>query len=92
MVPEVMCRQNHGVAVDYFAMGVIAYECMFGKRPYHGKDRKEIRDHILSVGVQIKKNEVPSGWNLHAIDFINKLKSLIKKKYCVFKPGKADNF
>ena len=38
-------------------MGVIAYECMFGKRPYHGKDRKEIRDHILSVGVQIKKNE-----------------------------------
>ena len=73
MAPEVMCRQNHGVAVDYFAMGVIAYECMFGKRPYHGKDRKEIRDHILSVGVQIKKNEVPAGWNLHAIDFINKL-------------------
>lgn len=34
MAPEVMCRQNHGVAVDYFAMGVIAYECMFGKRPY----------------------------------------------------------
>ena len=31
MAPEVMCRQNHGVAVDYFAMGVIAYECMMGK-------------------------------------------------------------
>ena len=55
MAPEVMCRQNHGVAVDYFAMGVIAYECMFGKRPYQGKDRKEIRDHILSKQVQIKK-------------------------------------
>ncbi len=51
MAPEVMCRQNHGVAVDYFAMGVIAYECMFGKRPYIGKDRKEIRDHILSKQV-----------------------------------------
>ena len=46
--PEVMCRQNHGVAVDYFAMGVIGYECMYGKRPYVGKTRKEIRDHILS--------------------------------------------
>lgn len=55
MAPEVMCRQNHGVAVDYFAMGVIAYECMFGKRPYQGKDRKEIRDHILAKQVQIKK-------------------------------------
>ena len=26
-----MCRQNHGVAVDYYALGVIAYECMIGK-------------------------------------------------------------
>ena len=29
--PEVMCRQNHGVAVDYFAVGVMAYEFMMGK-------------------------------------------------------------
>ena len=28
MAPEVMCRQNHGIAADYFALGVIAYECM----------------------------------------------------------------
>jgi len=26
-----MCRLNHGVAADYFAVGVIAYECMLGK-------------------------------------------------------------
>mgnify|MGYP003950239757 CR=1 FL=1 len=31
MAPEVMCRQNHGVAVDYYAIGVIGYECMIGK-------------------------------------------------------------
>lgn len=48
MAPEVMCRQNHNIGVDYFAVGVIAYELMLGKRPYLGKDRKEIRDHILS--------------------------------------------
>jgi hypothetical protein len=30
------------VAVDYFAVGVIGYECIFGKRPYIGKNRKEI--------------------------------------------------
>jgi serine/threonine protein kinase len=28
MAPEVMCRQNHGVAADYYAVGVIVYECM----------------------------------------------------------------
>jgi len=47
MAPEVMCRQNHGVAVDYFALGVVCYEFMFGKRPYTGKSRKEIRDQIF---------------------------------------------
>ena len=31
MAPEVMCRQNHGVAVDYYALGVIMYECIMGK-------------------------------------------------------------
>jgi hypothetical protein len=31
IAPEVMCRQNHGVAVDYFAAGVMAFECMFGR-------------------------------------------------------------
>jgi len=73
MAPEVMCRQNHGVAVDYFAVGVIAFECMYGRRPYVGKSRKEIRDHILSRQVQIKKQEIPPGWSINAADFINKL-------------------
>ena len=44
MAPEVMCRQNHGVQVDYFALGVIAHEFMLGRRPYTGKTRKDIRD------------------------------------------------
>ena len=34
MSPEVMCKNNHGIAADYFAVGVIAWECMFGCRPY----------------------------------------------------------
>lgn len=48
MAPEVMCRQNHGLAADYFAVGVIAYECMMGERPYKGRTRKDIRDQILT--------------------------------------------
>lgn len=30
MAPEVMCGQNHTIAVDYFALGVFTYECMCG--------------------------------------------------------------
>ena len=52
-------------------MGVMAYECMHGRRPYIGKSRKEIRDHILSKQIQIK--QVPRGWSIEAADFINKM-------------------
>jgi hypothetical protein len=30
MAPEVLLRQNHGMGVDYFALGVIAHELMLG--------------------------------------------------------------
>lgn len=73
MAPEVMCRQNHTYAVDYFALGVLLYELMMGKRPYQGKDRRELRDQVLSRQVQIKNHEVPPGWSLEAANFINLL-------------------
>ncbi len=72
MAPEVMCRQNHGLAADYFAVGVIAYECMMGERPYKGRTRKDIRDQILCRQANIKRSSIPEGWNEKAADFINK--------------------
>ena len=68
-----MCRLNHGVAVDYYALGVIAYECMMGRRPYLGRSRREIRDQILLKQVQIKAGDVPKGWSYEVVDFINRV-------------------
>lgn len=73
MAPEVMCRQNHNTGVDYFALGVILFELMLGRRPYVGRDRKEIRDQILSKQVQIRMADIPPAWSIEAADFINKL-------------------
>lgn len=73
MAPEVMCKQNHGVAVDYYALGVIAYECMMGRRPYNGRNRKEIRDNILARQVVLSVEDAPAGWSPDALDFINQL-------------------
>jgi len=73
MAPEVMCRHNHGIEVDYFALGVIIYEFMTGRRPYVGKSRKEIRDQILSRQVFLRKQDVPEGWSYEAADFANRL-------------------
>lgn len=43
MAPEVLLRQNHSFCADLYAVGVIAYELLVGKRPYPGRDRKTIR-------------------------------------------------
>lgn len=73
MAPEVMCHKNHSFAADYFAIGVLGYEMMIGKRPYLGRDRREIRDQILARQAAIKVEDVPNGWSKESADFINKL-------------------
>ena len=47
MAPEVLLRQNHSFCADFYAVGVIAYELLVGKRPYNGPDRKTIREEML---------------------------------------------
>jgi serine/threonine protein kinase len=73
MAPEVMCAQNHSYPVDYFAVGVIAYEFMLGIRPYLGKSRKEIKELILSKQVQVKATDIPYEWSEDSADFVNKV-------------------
>ena len=73
MAPEILCRLNHGVSVDYFAIGVIVHEIMLGFRPYLGKSRKEIREEVLAKQVQVSRNDMPEGWSSEATDFINRL-------------------
>ena len=78
MAPEVLCKQNHSFAVDYYALGVIAYEWMLGFRPYHGNDRNEIKQQIFWKQATILKGEIPENWSLESADFINRL--LIRKQ------------
>ena len=73
MAPEVICRQNHTIVSDYFALGVLAYEFITGKRPYIGNTRKEVKQVILAKQVQLNQLDMPDGWSVEALDFINKL-------------------
>ena len=68
-----MCRKNHGVAVDYYAVGDCGHEFMLGKRAYAGRSRDEIREQMLAKQAKIKPSQVPQGWSQDAADFINKL-------------------
>ena len=73
MAPEVMLRKSHSYAVDYFALGVIAYELMLGRRPYQGANRKEIKEQILARQACVKVDQLPYKWSPYFIDFVNKV-------------------
>lgn len=71
MAPEVLCRQEHSFSADFFAVGVILYEIIMGKRPYLGRTREDIRAAVLAKQVKISKPL--AGWSCEAIDFCNHL-------------------
>ena len=85
MAPEVLMGQHHTFAVDFFAIGIIGYEFMFGTRPYNGKNRKEIKHLILKK--QAKIDEDDTDWSSESVDFINKCLKRKDTKRLGYKDG-----
>lgn len=73
MAPEVLCKQNHGVSVDYYALGVVLYEIITGSRPYKGGSRKDYKYQLLNKPKILEKTQIPSGWDENIQDFVSKL-------------------
>ncbi|CAL0304178.1 unnamed protein product [Lupinus luteus] len=46
--PEVVRGDGHEFAVDWWAMGILTYEMMYGTTPFKGKNRKETFRNILT--------------------------------------------
>ena len=68
-----MWKRSHGMAVDYFALGVVAYELMMKVRPYEGSNRKDCQYAVSSKEIQLTRANIPPGWSSEAADFINKV-------------------
>ena len=77
MAPEVRFAKNHGFSVDFYALGVIGYELIFGRRPYMNIQRKALQQEILTKETQINEKELPKGYSLNCMHFIN---GMIKRK------------
>ena len=78
MAPEVLFNKNHDYSVDFFALGVIGYEIIKRKRPYLGKDKKELRKEVISRQAKLEEEDVNTLiWSTLCLDFIN---GLLKRK------------
>ncbi|KAG6489512.1 hypothetical protein ZIOFF_050785 [Zingiber officinale] len=49
VAPEVVRGEGHGFAVDWWALGILAYEMAYGQTPFRGRNRKETLRNILTL-------------------------------------------
>ncbi|KAK4763587.1 hypothetical protein SAY87_013025 [Trapa incisa] len=47
VAPEIVRGEGHEFAVDWWALGVLAYEMLYGRTPFKGKNRKETFRNVL---------------------------------------------
>ena len=55
MAPEILIEKKYNPKIDIWSVGVILYECLFGKAPYSSRTFKELIDKIITN----KKIEIP---------------------------------
>ena len=59
MPPEVINRKGYGKSIDWYLLGVILYEMLFGVPPYFDKDTKVVEKRILKSELSIPKSASP---------------------------------
>lgn len=70
LAPEVLLRQGHGKAVDWYLLGVAMYEMLFGIPPYYTNKGKE----ALFKNIKFGKLTFPRIVSEEAKNFILKVK------------------
>ncbi|KAK4050080.1 hypothetical protein OIV83_003651 [Microbotryomycetes sp. JL201] len=56
MAPEVLAKRGYFATVDWWSLGIVAYELLFGKRPYRGKTNSGLTQAILKDQIRFPEN------------------------------------
>lgn len=59
MAPEIHQGLPYDSAVDYWSLGVVMYECLYGKNPFKGKSNAAVEQTVCSTDVEISVTEPP---------------------------------
>lgn len=60
MAPEVILKEGHNKAADWWSYGVLLYEMMCGQPPFRGNSIEETYDEIVSGSLEFSRNIEPS--------------------------------
>ncbi|CAN0447335.1 unnamed protein product, partial [Discosporangium mesarthrocarpum] len=55
MAPEVINKAGHGMAVDWWGLGMLMYEMLTGLPPWYTKDRQKLFERLRGAPLVIPK-------------------------------------
>ncbi|KZO90712.1 kinase-like protein [Calocera viscosa TUFC12733] len=56
MAPEVLTKRGYSYQIDWWSLGVVAYELMFGKRPFKGNTNSNLTQSITKDSVKFPED------------------------------------
>jgi len=56
LAPEVLRKQPYDRTVDWWCMGAVLYEMLYGLPPFYSRDTSEMYDHILHKPLKLRGN------------------------------------
>ncbi|XP_042394816.1 serine/threonine-protein kinase OXI1-like [Zingiber officinale] len=59
VAPEIIQGRGHDFAVDWWGLGVVLYEMLYGRTPFRGQDRKETFYRILTKQPELTGEPTP---------------------------------
>jgi serine/threonine protein kinase len=58
MAPEVFAKTGYTWTVDWWSLGIVVFECIFGKRPFRGADNDLVQVAICNDDLHIPKHNL----------------------------------
>jgi serine/threonine protein kinase len=80
MAPEVFVGSGYGTSVDWWALGVVFYECIYNKRPFHTENVSELKKAIPTQTIEYPEKEGVSR------ECISAMRGVRPKKKCNLDP------
>ena len=71
--PEMIKGEPQNFVSDFFGLGIVTYELIFGKRPFEGNNKDEIAEQILNKKINLDENNMRKNFSIDAADFVNRL-------------------
>ncbi|CAO3699077.1 unnamed protein product [Rhizopus stolonifer] len=70
IAPEVLLKRGYLASVDWWSLGVVCYELLFGRRPFRGKSNEALQQSIIHDTLEFPSQHKASE---HAVHFIQSL-------------------